>query len=45
MGSLNVVGPGIINDVPITIGVGTDKSLVLHMFIGASKYLMERVYE
>tara|TARA_B100000073_G_scaffold113451_1_gene91700 strand:- start:1713 stop:2615 length:903 start_codon:yes stop_codon:yes gene_type:complete len=44
MGSLNVVEASIINDVPITIGVSTDKACLAESVYGASKYLMERVF-
>ena len=44
MGSLNVVEASIINDVPITIGVSTDKACLSDSVYGASKYLMERVF-
>ena len=44
IGSLNVVEASIINDVPITIGVSTDKACLSESVYGASKYLMERVF-
>ena len=44
MGSLNVVQASIINDIPITIGVSTDKACMAESVYGASKYLMERVF-
>ena len=44
MGSLNVVEASIINDVPITIGVSTDKACLPESVYGASKYIMERVF-
>ena len=44
MGSLNVVEASIINDIPITIGVSTDKACLAESVYGASKYLMERVF-
>ena len=44
MGSLNVVQVSIINDIPITIGVSTDKACMAESVYGASKYLMERVF-
>jgi len=44
MGSLNVVQASLINDVPITIGVSTDKACMAESVYGASKYLMERVF-
>jgi UDP-N-acetylglucosamine 4,6-dehydratase len=44
MGSLNVVHASLINDVPITIGVSTDKACMAESVYGASKYLMERVF-
>ena len=44
MGSLNVVEASVINDVPITIGVSTDKACLSDSVYGASKYLMERVF-
>ena len=44
MGSLNVVEASIINDVPITIGISTDKACLAESVYGASKYLMERVF-
>ena len=44
MGSLNVVEASVINDVPITIGVSTDKACLSESVYGASKYLMERVF-
>jgi len=44
MGSLNVVQASIINDVPTTIGISTDKACMAESVYGASKYLMERVF-
>ena len=44
VGSLNVVEASIINDVPITIGISTDKACLSESVYGASKYLMERVF-
>ena len=44
MGSLIVVEASVINDVPITIGVSTDKACLSESVYGASKYLMERVF-
>ena len=44
MGSLNVVEASVINDVPFTIGVSTDKACLSESVYGASKYLMERVF-
>ena len=44
MGSLNVVEASIINNVPITIGISTDKACLSESVYGASKYLMERVF-
>ena len=44
MGSLNVVHASLINDVPITIGISTDKACMAESVYGASKYLMERVF-
>jgi UDP-N-acetylglucosamine 4,6-dehydratase/5-epimerase len=44
MGSLNVVEASIINDIPITIGISTDKACLAESVYGASKYLMERVF-
>jgi UDP-N-acetylglucosamine 4,6-dehydratase len=44
MGSLNVVEASVINDVPITIGISTDKACLSESVYGASKYLMERVF-
>jgi UDP-N-acetylglucosamine 4,6-dehydratase len=44
MGSLNVVEASIINDIPITIGISTDKACLSESVYGASKYLMERVF-
>ena len=44
MGSLNVVEASIINDVPTTIGISTDKACLSESVYGASKYLMERVF-
>ena len=44
MGSLNVVEASILNDVPITIGISTDKACLAESVYGASKYLMERVF-
>jgi len=41
---LNVVHASLINDVPITIGVSTDKACMAESVYGASKYLMERVF-
>ena len=44
VGSLNVAEASIINDVPITIGVSTDKACLPESVYGASKYIMERVF-
>ena len=44
MGSLNVVEASIINDIPITVGISTDKACLSESVYGASKYLMERVF-
>ena len=44
MGSLNVVEASIINDIPITVGISTDKACLAESVYGASKYLMERVF-
>ena len=44
MGSLNVVEASIINDVPTTVGISTDKACLAESVYGASKYLMERVF-
>ena len=44
VGSLNVVEASIINDVPTTIGISTDKACLSESVYGASKYLMERVF-
>jgi len=44
IGSLNVAEASIINNVPITIGVSTDKACMAESVYGASKYLMERVF-
>ena len=44
MGSLNVVEASIINDIPITIGISTDKACLSESVYGASKYLMEIVF-
>jgi len=44
MGSLNVVEASIMNDVPVTIGISTDKACLAESVYGASKYLMERVF-
>ena len=44
MGSLNVVEASIINDIPITLGISTDKACLSESVYGASKYLMERVF-
>tara|TARA_R100000773_G_C4215904_1_gene114653 strand:+ start:981 stop:1886 length:906 start_codon:yes stop_codon:yes gene_type:complete len=44
MGSLNVVEASLMNNVPITIGVSTDKACLSESVYGASKYLMERVF-
>ena len=44
IGSLNVAEASIINDVPITIGVSTDKACLPESVYGASKYIMERVF-
>ena len=44
MGRLNVVEASIINDIPITIGISTDKACLSESVYGASKYLMERVF-
>ena len=43
-GSLNVVHASLINDVPITVGISTDKACMAESVYGASKYLMERVF-
>ena len=44
MGSLNVVEASIINDIPVTVGISTDKACLAESVYGASKYLMERVF-
>ena len=44
IGSLNVVEASIINDVPTTVGISTDKACLAESVYGASKYLMERVF-
>ena len=44
VGSLNVAEASLINDVPITIGVSTDKACLPESVYGASKYIMERVF-
>jgi UDP-N-acetylglucosamine 4,6-dehydratase len=44
VGSLNVAEASIINDVPITVGVSTDKACLPESVYGASKYIMERVF-
>ena len=44
IGSLNVAEASIINDVPITIGISTDKACLPESVYGASKYIMERVF-
>ena len=44
IGSLNVVEASIINDIPITVGISTDKACLSESVYGASKYLMERVF-
>ena len=44
IGSLNVAEASIINHVPITIGVSTDKACLPESVYGASKYIMERVF-
>ena len=44
IGSLNVAEASIINNVPITIGVSTDKACLPESVYGASKYIMERVF-
>ena len=44
IGSLNVAEASIINDVPITVGVSTDKACLPESVYGASKYIMERVF-
>ena len=44
LGSLNVVEASIINDVPITVGISTDKACLSESVYGASKYLMGRVF-
>ena len=41
---MNVVEASIINDVPTTIGISTDKACLAESVYGASKYLMERVF-
>jgi len=38
------VQASIMNDVPITIGISTDKACMAESVYGASKYLMERVF-
>ena len=43
-GSLNVVQASLITDVPITVGISTDKACMAESVYGASKYLMERVF-
>ena len=44
IGSLNVIEASIINNIPITIGISTDKACLAESVYGASKYLMERVF-
>tara|TARA_R100001377_G_scaffold81244_1_gene60654 strand:- start:67 stop:966 length:900 start_codon:yes stop_codon:yes gene_type:complete len=44
MGSMNVAEASIINNVPITVGVSTDKACLPESVYGASKYIMERVF-
>ena len=44
LGSLNVVEASIINEIPITIGISTDKACLSESVYGSSKYLMERVF-
>jgi len=44
IGSLNVAEASIINDVPITVGISTDKACLPESVYGASKYIMERVF-
>ena len=44
LGSLNVVEYSIINEIPITIGISTDKACLSESVYGSSKYLMERVF-
>jgi UDP-N-acetylglucosamine 4,6-dehydratase/UDP-glucose 4-epimerase len=44
LGSLNVVEASIINDVPVTVGISTDKACLPESVYGASKYLMERIF-
>ena len=44
MGSLNVVEASIMNNVPYTIGISTDKACLAESVYGASKYLMERTF-
>ena len=44
LGSINVIEASIINKVPITIGISTDKSCNPTGIYGQSKYLMERCF-
>ena len=44
LGSLNVVEASILNEIPITIGISTDKACLSQSVYGSSKYLMERVF-
>tara|TARA_B100000780_G_scaffold70668_1_gene47207 strand:+ start:3088 stop:3987 length:900 start_codon:yes stop_codon:yes gene_type:complete len=44
MGSMNIAEASIINNVPITVGVSTDKACLPESVYGASKYIMERVF-
>jgi FlaA1/EpsC-like NDP-sugar epimerase len=44
MGSLNVLEASVINNVPYTIGISTDKACLAESVYGASKYLMERTF-
>ena len=41
---MNIVEASIINDVPVTVGISTDKACLAESVYGASKYLMERVF-
>ena len=44
MGSLNILEASVINNVPYTIGISTDKACLAESVYGASKYLMERTF-
>ena len=44
LGSINVIEASIINNIPITIGISTDKACNSSSIYGQSKYLMEKCF-